>query len=79
LKEKILALKADLRYQAEQEIIARLEAIRRYLRNPDRDPHLSMEEIFKRRRHTGMPLKGFLRDLIGSKNKGRHREEKARV
>jgi hypothetical protein len=71
LKEKILTLKADLKYQAEQEIVDRLEAIRRYLRNPDRDPHLSMEEIFKRRPKNGLPLRGTLRDIFKGRKKQR--------
>jgi len=69
LKEKILVMKTDLKYQAEQEIVARLEAIRQYLRNPDRDPHLSMEEIFKKRSKNQLPFKGALRDLLRGKKK----------
>jgi len=77
LKEKILALKADLRYQAEQEIVNRLEAIRRYLRNPDRDPHLSMEEIFKTRPQNGLPLRGALRDLFKGRKKHQREADEA--
>lgn len=77
LKEKILALKADLRYRAEQEIVGRLDAIRRYLRNPDRDPHLSMEEIFKKRSKNGMPFKGALRDLFISRKKNQRQADEA--
>lgn len=70
LKEKILAMKKDLRDQAENEITGRLEAIRRYLRSPDRDPHLSMEEIFKKwQRKNGLPFKGALRGLISGRKK----------
>jgi SpoVK/Ycf46/Vps4 family AAA+-type ATPase len=79
LKEKILAMKADLRYQAEQEIVSRLEAIRRYLRNPDRDPHLSMDEIFKTRPKNGLLLKGTLRDLFKGKKKQHRQTDEARV
>ena len=32
----------------EKEILSRLDALRRYLRTPARDPHLSMEEIFRK-------------------------------
>jgi len=71
LKEKILTLKADLKNQAEQEIIDRLEAIRQYLRNPDRDPHLSMEEIFKKPSKNVLPFKGTLRDLFKGRKKDR--------
>ena len=71
LKEKILTLKADLKYMAEQEIVGRLEAIRQYLRNPDRDPHLSMEEIFKKRPKNVLPFKGTLRDFFKGRKKQR--------
>jgi len=77
LKEKILALKADLKYRAEQEIMVRLEAIRRYLRNPDRDPHLSMEEIFKKRPQNGLSFKSTLRDLFKGKKRDPHEADEA--
>jgi hypothetical protein len=34
----------------EKELISRLEALRRYLRSPSSDPHLSLEEIYRKRR-----------------------------
>lgn len=46
-KERILDDKARLRSEVEAEIIRRLEAMRTYLRDPGRDPHLSLEEILK--------------------------------
>ena len=46
-KEKILQTKEMLRTQMDKEIISRLQAVRRYLRSPSRDPHISMEEIFR--------------------------------
>ena len=49
-KEKILKSKDLLKIQMEKEIIGRLEALRRYLRSPTRDPHLSLEEIFRTKR-----------------------------
>jgi hypothetical protein len=79
LKEKILALKIDLRYQAEQEIVGRLEAIRQYLRNPDSDPHLSMEEIFKKQSKNEQPFKGALRDLFRGRKKHQDEPDEARV
>jgi transitional endoplasmic reticulum ATPase len=45
-KERILKIKKNLKDQLETRIIDRLEAIRKYLRNPVSDPHLSLEEIF---------------------------------
>ena len=47
IKEVILEKKELLRTMIEKEIVARLEAIRRYLRTPMRDPHIALEEIFK--------------------------------
>ena len=45
-KEVILKNKKILKDQLETQIVDRLEAIRKYLRNPVSDPHLSLEEIF---------------------------------
>jgi hypothetical protein len=50
IKEKILKHKELLKKQMEIELVARLEALRRYLRSPARDPHLSLEEIFRKRK-----------------------------
>jgi len=49
IKEDILKIKQKLKDQAEKEILSRLSALRKYLRTPDRDPHLSLEEIFRQR------------------------------
>ena len=43
------AQKALLKDQAEKEILSRLNALRNYLRTPERDPHISLEEIFRQR------------------------------
>ncbi len=50
MKSRILENKQILKLQVEKELVARLEALRRYLRSPSRDPHLSLEEIFRKRR-----------------------------
>jgi hypothetical protein len=47
MKAKILDLKATLRQDMEREIVRRLQALRSYLRSPARDPHISLEEIFR--------------------------------
>ncbi|MCB2169767.1 MAG: AAA family ATPase [Deltaproteobacteria bacterium] len=47
LKEQILALKVELRDDMEKEIVRRLQALRAYMRSPVRDPHISLEEIFR--------------------------------
>jgi SpoVK/Ycf46/Vps4 family AAA+-type ATPase len=49
IKEDILAKKQLLKDQAEKEILSRLNALRKYLRSPERDPHMSLEEIFRQR------------------------------
>lgn len=47
VKDEILRKKEMLRNRVEQEISDRIDAIRFYLRNPVRDPHQSLEEIFR--------------------------------
>ena len=47
LKEQILETKTILREEMEAEIIRRLQALRNYMRSPVRDPHISLEEIFR--------------------------------
>lgn len=63
-KEKILKNKKILKDQLETRIVDRLEAIRKYLRNPVSDPHLSREEIFleqgKSRLFSISPILNFL-------------------
>lgn len=49
IKEEILSKKEVLRIRTEKEIKSRLVALRRYLRSPAKDPHLSLEEIFRHR------------------------------
>jgi SpoVK/Ycf46/Vps4 family AAA+-type ATPase len=46
-KETILKNRKILKDQLETRIVSRLEAIRKYLRNPVRDPHQSLEDIFQ--------------------------------
>jgi hypothetical protein len=46
----LLIKKQMLKDQAENEILSRLNALRKYLRTPARDPHISLEEIFRQRR-----------------------------
>ena len=67
IKNDILKIKKKLKDQAEKEILNRLAALRRYLRSPARDPHLSLEEIFrqqKKRKITTMiaPLMSYLQN-----------------
>ena len=63
-KERILKNKEVLKIQIEKEIVDRLEALRRYLRSPTRDPHLSLEEIFRKKRsrfESFKPLVNYLK------------------
>ena len=65
IKEDILKIKQKLKDQAEKEILSRLSALRKYLRTPDRDPHLSLEEIFRQRQKRNIrtliaPLTSYL-------------------
>jgi hypothetical protein len=53
IKEKILSSKEYLRNQVEIAIVDRLKALRHYLRSPGKDPHLSLEEIFRKKRPLG--------------------------
>ena len=47
IKEQILSNKETLRVRVEDEITERIDAIRLYLRNPVKEPHLSLQEIFR--------------------------------
>jgi hypothetical protein len=47
IKQEILAIKSELRTEIEAEMIRRLQALRQYMRSPARDPHISLEEIFR--------------------------------
>jgi SpoVK/Ycf46/Vps4 family AAA+-type ATPase len=65
IKAEILKKKEVLRVQADKEILSRLSALRKYLRTPDRDPHISLEEIFRQRKRKKIktiiaPLMGYL-------------------
>jgi len=45
--ENIIRLKSLLKQQAEKEIVRKIEAIKQYLSNPDHDPLISLESIFR--------------------------------
>ena len=46
-EENIIRLKSLLKNQAENEIVRKVEAIKNYLSNPDHDPLISLDSIFK--------------------------------
>jgi SpoVK/Ycf46/Vps4 family AAA+-type ATPase len=73
IKEDILKIKQKLKDQAEKEILSRLSALRKYLRTPDRDPHLSLEEIFRQRQKRNIktliaPLTSYLHNRKADHN-----------
>jgi SpoVK/Ycf46/Vps4 family AAA+-type ATPase len=63
-KAEILRKKEILKGQAEREIKRRLAALRHYLRSPAKDPHLSLEEIFRRRESPLARMAGPLKRAI---------------
>ena len=67
IKNEILRKKERLRSRVEQEISDRIDAIRFYLRNPVKDPHQSLEEIFRigdrRVREPFAPFRSFMSRL----------------
>ena len=77
VKEQILRNKEILRARAEKEIKNRLSALRRYLRSPAKDPHLSLEEIYRRRESSLVqmtaPLKRLMETMRQRKLRSRRR------
>ncbi len=77
IKEDILRKKEILRIRAEKEIKNRLIALRRYLRSPAKDPHISLEEIFRHRESTLTlmtdPLKRLIQKVRTRKNRSKNR------
>jgi len=47
MKQRILKIKEELKQELEAELRSRLVSLRHYLRNPTRDPHLSLREIYR--------------------------------
>ena len=72
IEDQIRERKDYLRTRFEKEIKLRLQAIRQYLRDPVRDPHLSLEEIFKERAYRPMeivkPFIDYFRKKTGRKD-----------
>ena len=65
IKDDILRKREILRLRAEKEIKNRLVALRRYLRSPAKDPHLSLEEIYRRRESTFAVMADPFKRLFG--------------
>ncbi len=63
-KQRILKIKEDLRLELERELRLRLEALRRYLRSPTRDPHLSLQEIYRSKPTRAGELAGSFMNMV---------------
>jgi hypothetical protein len=74
LKEQILTYKELLHSQLEKEIKARLGSLRRYLRNPARDPLLSLDEIYRSKPRAPLDILKPAMDLL---QKIKNRKKKA--
>jgi hypothetical protein len=79
LKEEILKSKEELRHLLEREIQSRLAALRRYLRSPGKDPHLSLEEIYRSRPYAIDNLISPLRRMVSRLGRRRRAPEKEEV
>ena len=75
IKEEILRKKEMLKEQAEKEILSRLNALRNYLRTPSRDPHISLEEIFRQRKKRN--IKKLIAPLMSYFHNGKRNQEKS--
>ena len=75
VKDTILEKKNRLKVVAEKEIQKRLSAIHHYLRNPVRDPHISLDEIYRLNEKKGaniiMPFMSRLKEGLRRLPKGR--------
>ena len=47
MKDDIIRTKKEMRARAEAEILKRIDGIRNYLMDPDREKYISHEQIFK--------------------------------
>jgi SpoVK/Ycf46/Vps4 family AAA+-type ATPase len=74
-KEKILQSKEVLKAKMEKEIISRLQAVRRYLRSPSRDPHISLEEIFRKNKARRLMGVKSLLDRVSRRKEHHHDPE----
>ena len=64
-----------MRHQAEKEILSRLNALRNYLRRPSRDPHISLEEIFRLGKKRS--IKRLIDPFMGYLHIGRRNQDKS--
>ncbi len=62
--EDIIRLKSLLRQQAEQEIVWKLQAIKNYMSNPERDPLISLESIFRQEERVVVKMRRTMFDFL---------------
>ena len=74
-KQEILAIKNELREEIEGEMIRRLQALRHYMRSPVRDPHVSLEEIFRNGRRSRRRLGSMVNLIRNSVNRMRKNKD----
>jgi SpoVK/Ycf46/Vps4 family AAA+-type ATPase len=72
-KQQILTIKEQLKNEVEKELSVRLVALRRYLRSPDRDPHLSLQEIYRSKPGSAAGMADTIFDFIRQIKKSRSR------
>lgn len=70
IKDQILSYKKILKAKSEQEILSRLNALRKYLRTPARDPHLSLDEIFRLKKTDRINIFKPIINYLKKKNTG---------
>ena len=64
IKQRILHIKEELKTEVEKELRQRLISLRRYLRSPERDPHLSLQEIYRPKPAKPAELADSIWDLV---------------
>jgi hypothetical protein len=75
IKQEILKIKSELRDEIEADMIRRLQALRHYMRSPVRDPHISLEEIFRNGRQSQRRLGSMVNLFRNSLNRLRRGKE----
>ncbi len=74
-KQRILKIKESLKSEVEKELHARLAAIRRYLHSPTRDPHLSLQEIYRPQSRRATAWVGSVFNMVKQLKRGKPSKE----
>jgi transitional endoplasmic reticulum ATPase len=64
IKQRILQIKEELKLELEAELRSRLVSLRHYLRSPTRDPHLSLQEIYRYKPGRSAEIADTLRQIV---------------